>query len=178
MVPNQAELLKFPAPATRQWEAVAKVLTKGIDQLPQSAQWAILIGALVGIRAPRDREAHTLQVPLDTCPPPWASDSRGSFPFSSAIGFFIGAVVGWIWSLIHRKSSDKFSVGLACGCIAGESLMKAILAMTATAIFLMTPKSQSATAAPAPTPATVVAPAPPAPLRKLRLMNWSTSRAV
>src|ERR1044071_6699555 len=52
MVPDKAHLETFAAPATRTWEAVARVLTKGIDSLPASAQYAILIGGLVGVALP------------------------------------------------------------------------------------------------------------------------------
>jgi hypothetical protein len=49
MIPNKAALEKFAAPATRQWAAVAEVLTQGLDKLPESARWAIDgAGAVVG----------------------------------------------------------------------------------------------------------------------------------
>jgi len=52
MVPNKAALEKFAAPATRQWEAVARVLTHGIDYLPTSAKYAIFVGAAIGFILP------------------------------------------------------------------------------------------------------------------------------
>ena len=135
MVPNKEALEKFAAPATRQWEAVARVLTKGIDQLPQSAQIAIVVGAAVGILLPvleklfpKYRKFIPSAMGLG---PSWV------IPFSSAIGFFAGAVVGWLWETLHRKSAEKYSVGLASGLIAGESLLKAVTAMLATAIGLL-----------------------------------------
>ena len=58
-------------------------------------------------------------------------------PFSSAIGFMVGALVGWIWELLHKKSADSYGIAVASGLIAGESLIKALIAMTATAVGLM-----------------------------------------
>jgi uncharacterized oligopeptide transporter (OPT) family protein len=136
MVPNKAALEKFSAPATRQWEAVAKVLTKGIDQLPNSAKIAILIGAFIGIALPI----------IERYTPPkyrtWIPSAMGLglswvIPFSNAIGFAIGAVIGMIWEKTHKKSSDDYAISLASGLIAGESLIKAIIAMTATAVGLL-----------------------------------------
>ncbi len=133
MVPDKAHLEKFAAPATRTWEAVARVLTRGIEFLPVSARWAILYGALVGIFlpllertiAPRYRKFLPSAMGLGLS---WV------VYFSNALGFFIGAVVIWIWEMCSRRSADKYAVPLASGMIAGESLIKAIIAMAATAI--------------------------------------------
>jgi len=139
MVPNKAELEKFSAPSTRTWEAVARVLTKGIDQLPESAKWSILIGALVGIGLP------VLERLLPASKRRYVPSAMGLglswiITFSSAIGFMIGAIVGWIWQMLNAKTSEKYSTGLACGMIAGESLMKAMMAMLATAMYLYSSK--------------------------------------
>jgi uncharacterized oligopeptide transporter (OPT) family protein len=56
--------------------------------------------------------------------------------FSNAVGFMIGALVIWLWEIANRRSADKYAIPLASGLIAGESLIKAIIAMTATAVGL------------------------------------------
>jgi uncharacterized oligopeptide transporter (OPT) family protein len=134
MIPNKAALEKYAAPATRQWEAVARVLTKGIDQLPQSAQIAILVGAAVGVLLPILEKLLPRMRPY--LPSAMGLGLSWVIPFSSAAGFLVGAVVIWLWELMHRKSADKYAVGLASGLIAGEGLIKAIIAMMATAIGL------------------------------------------
>ena len=58
-------------------------------------------------------------------------------PFNNALGFMVGALVICGWELLNRKSADKYSIPLASGLIAGESLIKAIIAMTATVVGLM-----------------------------------------
>src|SRR5215470_10698661 len=52
MIPDAATLEKYPLPATRTWEAMARILSQGLDSLPVSARWAALIGALIGILLP------------------------------------------------------------------------------------------------------------------------------
>ena len=136
MIPTKAHLEKYAMPATQQWVAVAKLLTQGIDKLPESARWAILFGALVGVMLPLIEKLSPKAVR------PYLPSAMGLglswvIPFSSAFGFAIGAVIGWVWELMHRKSADKLSVAVASGLIAGESLVKAVIAMTATAIYLI-----------------------------------------
>lgn len=138
MIPDAAALEKFPLPATRTWEAVARVLSSGLDSLPMSARWAILIGAGVGVLLPL----------LETLFPKarrWMPSAMGLglgwvVFFSNSFAFVIGALISWGWSLAHKKSQDTFNVPIASGLVAGESLTKALLAMLATAIGLMSGK--------------------------------------
>jgi len=135
MVPNKAALEKFAAPATRQWEAVARVLTKGIDTLPESTHMAMVIGALVGIALPvleRVLPARARKM----LPSAMGLGLSWVIPFGNALGFAIGAVLAKLWSVVHRRTSELFSVPLASGLIAGESLIKAIIAMAATVVGL------------------------------------------
>jgi OPT family oligopeptide transporter len=135
MVPNKAALEKFAAPATRTWEAVARVLTKGIDYLPVSARYAIVIGGLVGIVLPLLERATSPKY-RKYLPSAMGLGLSWVVYFDNALGFFLGALVIWLWELINRRHADKYAVPLASGLIAGESLIKAIIAMAATAIGL------------------------------------------
>lgn len=133
MVPDKAALEKYALPATQQWAAVARVLTEGLHKLPDSAKIALLIGACIGIAipliermVPREKRGYM--------PSAMGLGLSWVIPFGNAFGFLAGAVIVWLWEIFHRKSSDKYSVALASGLIAGESLMKAIVAMAATAI--------------------------------------------
>jgi putative OPT family oligopeptide transporter len=137
MIPNEAALEKYPLPATQTWVAVARVLSGGLESLPMSARYAILIGALIGVAipvleklAPRARK--------------WLPSAMGLglgwvVFFSNALAFAIGALIVWLWQKADEKSQETYSVPIASGLIAGESLMKALLAMLATAIGLATP---------------------------------------
>lgn len=135
MVPDKAHLEKFAAPATRTWEAVARVLTKGIEFLPMSARWAILMGLVVGVGLPLLERATPAKY-RKFLPSAMGLGLSWVVYFSNALGFFIGAVVIWVWEMFNRRHADKYAVPLASGMIAGESLIKAIIAMSATAIGL------------------------------------------
>src|SRR6185295_8254914 len=96
--------------------------------LPMSSRWAILIGAIVGVAIPV-AERLTPSKYRGYLPSAMGLGLSWVIPFSSAISFFLGAVFGWIWEKAWPKSCDRFSIALASGLIAGESLMKAIVAM-------------------------------------------------
>jgi OPT family oligopeptide transporter len=161
MVPTKEALEKFSAPGTRQWEAVARVLTKGIDQLPETAKWAILIGASVGIIIPILEKLFPKARPY--LPSAMGLGLAWVIPFSSALGFFVGAVIGWLWERFHARTAALYSIALAAGLIAGESLIKAVIAMTATAVGLMGPAKVSEPTAAAATPPAIIQPAQPTP---------------
>ena len=135
MIPNDAALEKYPLPATRIWEAVARVLAHGMASLPMSARWAILIGALVGVALPV----------LETLFPKarrWLPSAMGLglgwvVMFSAAFAFAIGAFLSWVWAVGHKRSQDVYNIPIASGLVAGESLVKAMLAMLATGIGLL-----------------------------------------
>jgi len=132
MIPNAAALEKYPLPATQIWVAVARILSTGVASLPMTARIAILIGALVGIALP-------LLERIFPRARPWLPSAMGLglgwvVFFSNAFSFAIGAVIASLWGAIHRKSQETFNVPIASGLIAGESLLKAILAMLATIV--------------------------------------------
>jgi len=126
MVPNKAALEKYALPATQQWVAVARLLTEGIEHLPMSARYAILIGGLLGMSIPI-LERLVPSKYRGYLPSAMGLGLSWVIPFGNALSFFLGAVIGWLWEVLGRKSSDRFfSIALASGLIAGESLMKAI----------------------------------------------------
>jgi len=57
--------------------------------------------------------------------------------FSNSYAFAIGAVIAWAWSLMNKKNAERYTIPVASGLVAGESLIKAILAMLATASGLL-----------------------------------------
>jgi putative OPT family oligopeptide transporter len=136
MVPTKEALERFNPPATNMWYAVAKLLSGGgFAQLAPSARWAILIGGLVGVALPLiDRLWPKLR--------PWMPSCMGLglawvMPFTNAQSFAIGAVLVWAWTKWNAKSAENYNVPLASGLIAGESLIKAVIAMAATALGLL-----------------------------------------
>ncbi|MBN8645411.1 MAG: OPT/YSL family transporter, partial [Planctomycetes bacterium] len=133
MVPTREKLETFPMPGTRSWEAVARVLTKGVAELPQSAVYSILIGAAIGIVLPLIERGLPSKA-RKYMPSATGIGLAWVMPFANAFSFFVGAVIAMIWTRVHRKSSENYNIPVASGLIAGESLMAAGLAITATVI--------------------------------------------
>jgi uncharacterized oligopeptide transporter (OPT) family protein len=134
MIPNVAALEKYPLPATQVWVAVARVLSTGVASIPMTARIAIMIGALVGIALPILEKL--LPGARRWLPSPTGLGLGWLVFFSNTLSFAIGATIVWIWGATHRKSQETFSVPIASGMIAGESMLKALLAMLATVIGL------------------------------------------
>ncbi|MFN9211209.1 MAG: OPT family oligopeptide transporter [Betaproteobacteria bacterium] len=135
MVPTIEALEKYPLPATQTWVAVARVLTGGLDSLPLTAKIAVLIGAALGVLLPIVEKLRPRWRPF--LPSAMGLGLGWIVFFSNALAFSIGAIIVWIWNKAAPKNEETYSVPIASGLIAGESLMKAILAMAATAIGLL-----------------------------------------
>jgi len=135
MVPDKAALEKFPAIPARMWKAVADLLTQGIHMLPGSAAVAIIAGAVIGILLPVGEVL--LPKARKYIPSAMGLGLAWVVPFQNAFAFAIGAVIAWLWTRASKKHADSFTVPTASGLIAGESLIAALLAMSATAIGLI-----------------------------------------
>ncbi len=142
MVPDAATLETFNPPAAKMWEAVARALTQGLHSIPYSAQMAIVIGGLLGIALP------LIQGALPAKARPYMPSAMGLglawvVPWNNALGFALGAVIAWLWTLMHKRSADKFTIPVASGIVAGESLMAALMAISATVIGLLFASGQA-----------------------------------
>lgn len=132
MVPTKEALEAYNPPATNMWYAVAKLLTQGAHTLPASAVWAIVIGSLVGVTLP-------LIEKLWPKSQPWMPSAMGIglawvMPFQNAFSFIIGAVIVAVWRKLAQKNSDTYTIPVASGLVAGESLMAAFLAIACTLV--------------------------------------------
>jgi len=138
MIPSKAALEdeKYALPATRQWAAVAELLTKGLDKLPESARYAIVIGALVGVGLVLAERLLPTKAKR-FLPSAMGLGLSWVIPFGNTFGFLLGAIIGWIWEMTSKKHAQLYAIAIASGLIAGESLMKAILSMANTAIGLL-----------------------------------------
>ena len=136
MVPDYETFTAFNPPAALMWQAVAKALTQGVHSIPETAQLAIVIGGLVGIALPLiqgflPRKYHKF------VPSAMGIGLAWVVPWYNALGFAIGAVIAWLWTVSHKGSADKFRIPIASGLVAGESLMAAMVAISATVIGLI-----------------------------------------
>jgi len=128
---------KLPLPGAAVWTAVAKVLTKGLDTLKDSAKVAVVVGAVLGV----------LFEFLNT-------RSRGRFPlsgvglglafvlkFTDSLSMALGALFFWA---CRKSFKDEKSVGyrafvdnqetLCAGVIAGGPIIGIILIILETAV--------------------------------------------
>jgi OPT family oligopeptide transporter len=139
MVPTKEKLEAFNPPATNMWRAVAELLAGGgLNQLPPSAKMAIVIGALVGVILPVLSKLLPKAAPY--LPSAMGLGLSWVMVFSNCQAFAIGAIIVWLWTKLHARSAEGYSVAVASGFIAGASLIKAVIAMTATAIGLLASK--------------------------------------
>ncbi len=135
MVPTKEALEAFNPPSTLMWKAVAEAVAHGINYVPVSARWGMLVGGMLGIILvlvdhffPKARKFTPSAMGLGLS---WV------MPFQNCLSFFIGAAIGWIWSRSNPKNAHLFAIPVASGAIAGESLMCAIIAMISAASALI-----------------------------------------
>lgn len=135
MVPDQKALEAFNPPATYMWKAVADLLTQGVHMLPQSALWAIVVGALLGVVLP----VIGLLAPRVSA---WLPSAMGLglawvIPFENSLSFAIGAALVAVWTRLNRKNAGMYSIPIASGLVAGESLVAALIAIGCTLVGLL-----------------------------------------
>jgi uncharacterized oligopeptide transporter (OPT) family protein len=124
LIPDpQAMLLtqEWPAPAVATWKAVAQTLISGLDSLSGDVRAAILFGGLAGLALGA----------LDAIMParrarylPNAAALGLSFilPASVSIMMSFGAIMTWLISLRWSRLTHQFSIAVAAGFVAGESM--------------------------------------------------------
>lgn len=127
MVPNKAALEKFNPPATNMWTAVAEALSSGIDSIPLSARYAIVVGALIGIALPLAESMFPKA--RKYLPSSMGLGLAFVISFSNALGFFLGALIASRWVGRDPGAYESKIIPLASGAIAGESLVSAGYAM-------------------------------------------------
>ncbi|MBS1990207.1 MAG: OPT/YSL family transporter [Cyanobacteria bacterium SZAS LIN-2] len=135
MVPDKAALDAFEPPSVNIWKAVATALSLGIDNIPMTARYGMLIGGLLGI-ALSIAEKKVSKSVRPFIPSAMGLGLSWVMPFQNALAFFIGAVIAEIWSRISSKNAELYVVPVASGAVAGESLMCAIIAIITAAAAL------------------------------------------
>ncbi|MCB2199348.1 OPT/YSL family transporter [bacterium] len=113
---------QWPAPAAQVWAAVARLLSNGLESLHPTAQLALLIGGLVGILLvllPRWVPAkHHKWIPS-----PLGIGLAFTFHFWYAFSMFLGGLIAYVVQKKYPKTDSIYTVPVASGLIAGESLM-------------------------------------------------------
>jgi OPT family oligopeptide transporter len=128
---------KLPMPGAQIWRAVAEVLTKGLSFLHPSAQWAILIGAILGVVIEIANQKTQGRFPVSGV----GLGLAFVLKFSDSWSMALGALLFW---LAGKYFTDKKSFGfrafvdnqetVCAGAIAGGSIIGLILILLETAV--------------------------------------------
>jgi len=124
--PSQLASEQYPMPAATIWRAVAELLMQGLANLPVSARWAVLIGAVLGVALEWVRVLTKGRFWLSGVGIGLAT----VIPFNTCLAMFLGAAFFWVaerlWS-DPRSSANRIIVQnqepICAGVIAGGALM-------------------------------------------------------
>ncbi|HEY1562385.1 MAG TPA: OPT family oligopeptide transporter [Caulobacteraceae bacterium] len=115
---------ELAAPGSRRMAGFAELLSAGVDKLPASAMWAMLVAIIAG----------AILAVMETHPrlKKWTPSPTGVslgvlLPFSAVASMFVGAAGGWVWLKAHPRTAKIYSIPLASGLIAGEAIMAVIV---------------------------------------------------
>jgi len=112
---------RFPAPSAQVWKAVAELLGKGVHALHPTMIWAMGIGGAAGIIITLLEKAfpkHKHLIPSAT-----GIGLAFVIPAWNCISMFLGAFIAWFLEKKAPKIADQYTVPVASGLIAGESIM-------------------------------------------------------
>jgi OPT family oligopeptide transporter len=122
------ELVKdqYPMPAATIWKAVAEALTTGLSNLPMSARWAVLGGAILGLMLEGIRLATKGRF--------WVSavgiGLATVIPFNTCLAMFLGGFFFWLAERTFKKPESathriivQNQEPICGGVIAGGALM-------------------------------------------------------
>ena len=125
--PDEIGTDKWPAPAAQVWAGVAKVLAHGLGALPQGAREAVLVGGAVGVfltlieeLVPQDKKKYTISSA--------AAGIAWVIPAWNSFSMFFGAFLAWVFYRVNRPRAERYSLAVASGIIAGESLIAVAIA--------------------------------------------------
>ena len=118
---------KWPAPAALVWRGVAELLAKGVEALPITARWGLLVGSILGIILP------LLEIKFPKAKPyiPSATGLGLAFTINgfNSISMFTGACIALLLSKYAKQWHERYTVPVSSGIIAGESLMGVAIAL-------------------------------------------------
>ncbi|HXP63296.1 MAG TPA: OPT/YSL family transporter, partial [Dongiaceae bacterium] len=118
---------KFPAPSALVWMGVAKVLSQGLNTLPRSAVLAMLLAFVAGVVIVIIDRVFPKARPYT--PSPTALGIALTIPGSTSFAMFLGALIVWFLERKAARWNELYTVPVASGGIAGESIMGVILAL-------------------------------------------------
>ncbi|MFA5160868.1 MAG: OPT family oligopeptide transporter [Elusimicrobiales bacterium] len=133
LVPNASVLGtdQWPAPSAQVWAAVARLLANGFESLHPTAKMGMLIGGLVGILIPLAEmkfPEYKKYIPSAT-----GIGLAMVIPFYNSLSMFLGALAVMLVEKKKPALSEMWTIPLASGIIAGESILGVAVALLAAA---------------------------------------------
>lgn len=129
---------KMPLPGASIWKAVAEVLTNGLSSLHPTAQYAVIIGAILGIIIEFVDKKMKGRFPFSAV----GLGLAFVLQFTNALSMTIGALIFWLArQKITNKESTSYKVmvdnqeTLCAGVIAGGSIIGIILIIIENLVF-------------------------------------------
>ncbi|MBN1853492.1 MAG: OPT/YSL family transporter [Pirellulales bacterium] len=124
--PNGLITDQYPQPAATIWKAVAEILTRGLSELPTTAVWAAILGALVGILFEAIKLVTKGRFPISAV----GMGLAFVIPFTTCFAMFLGSFFFWLagrlWkregSFLKRLFVDNLEP-VCAGVIAGGALL-------------------------------------------------------
>ena len=134
LVPDASSLGtgQWPAPAAQVWAAVARLLQSGFTALHPTARMGILFGGIVGVIL-QVAEAMMPARLSKFIPSPMGIGLAMVIPFYNSASMFIGALIYRVLGKKRPDIAEKYTIPVASGLIAGESIMGVIIALLASA---------------------------------------------
>lgn len=117
---------KWPAPGAQTWKGVAELLAKGFNTLHPTAQYALLVGALLGIALVLLEKAFPKWRKF--IPSPTGLGLAFTTPAFNTISMFAGALIALTIERRNAEAADRLVVPVSSGFIAGESLVGVLIA--------------------------------------------------
>ncbi len=108
------------SPISQKWVGFAKILSKGVDAVPASALYALVVATLLGIvltileQKPANRK---------WCPSPTGVGIGMLVPFGEVAVMCVGSFVGASWLKRSPETARHYLIPVASGFIAGEALL-------------------------------------------------------
>lgn len=125
---------KFPAPAAQVWAGVAKLLSTGLSALHPTIRYGIGFGSLVGVLLPLlDRVLP--EKARKWVPSPTGIGLAFVIPAWNTISMVVGSLIAYGFERFNKDQADRYTIAVASGLIAGESIIGVIVALLAATYF-------------------------------------------
>jgi uncharacterized oligopeptide transporter (OPT) family protein len=111
---------KFPAPSAIVWAGVARILSQGLHTIPISARYAMLISIILAVViVTLERIFPKIRPYTPSCT---ALGIALTIPAYNSIMMFLGSFFVWVIEKRAPQTGETYSIPVASGAIAGESL--------------------------------------------------------